>query len=308
MEETINGYTLTAPFQNRDAGFSRWTYARKNGRQFFLKEFLNPVYPLDLSIGKELTEKAKHACENYEKKSITLYQIVNSAYDGNLVPVEDFFRYGSHYYIAMEKIPSASLTVRDVAALPYEQRIRLCRIIAHSVSKLHEKGIVHADIKDTNIILKKTVKNTLTAKLIDFDCSFSENDPPRKETDLNGDQVYLSPEACRFFFGEQVPLTTKMDVFSLGILFHEYLTGEIPGYDAEEYDYLHEAVLDGQKAGVFPSIPEKHRTMIEKMLLEDPEERISIQEVCDVLRPETLQKARTEQKDGSSFFFVPPDL
>ena len=303
MEETIHGYHLKAPFQNRDAGFSRWTFATKNGREFFLKEFLNPVYPLNNTMGAELTETARQACADYERRNIAIYRAVNAASDGNLVRVESFFRNESHYYIAMERVPSERKSVREIAAFPYEDRLRLCRIIAHSVLCLHEKGIVHADIKDTNILLKRTKKRTVTAKLVDFDCSFSVDDPPRKETDLNGDQVYLSPEACRFFFGEQVPLTTRMDVFSLGILFHEYLTGELPKFDTEEYDYLHEAVLDGQKAGVSPSIPEKHRNMIEQMLVEDPAKRISMKEVCDILRPESLQAV-----SGGNWFSAAGDL
>ena len=302
LEETINGYILTEPFQNRNAGFSRWTFAKKDGRRFFLKEFLSPVYPLSDSIGQELMEKGRQACGDYERKSIEIYQAVNSAYDGNLVRVESFFRHGAHYYIAMEQVPSLPMKVEGIAHLPVEERIALCRTLAHSVACLHKKGIVHADIKSTNVLIKKTVKGTLTTKLIDYDCCFSVSDPPKKESELNGDQVYLSPEACRFIFGEEVPLTTKMDVFSLGILFHEYLTGNIPGFDHEEYDYLHEAVLDGQRPVISSSIPEKYREMLLKMLLEDPSQRCSMQEVCDVLRPESLRNQE------SSWFMAPGDL
>jgi hypothetical protein len=51
-----------------------------------------------------------------------------------------------------------------------------------------------------------------------------------------------------------LPSFPKLDVFSLGILFHQYLTGAFPGYDQSEYSYLHEAVLDGHPAEISDEI------------------------------------------------------
>ena len=48
MEDVMNEYELLAPFQNKNAGFSRWTYAVKDKKAYFLKEFLNPVYPMEI--------------------------------------------------------------------------------------------------------------------------------------------------------------------------------------------------------------------------------------------------------------------
>ena len=285
MGEMINGFELIEPLQNKNAGFSRWTFARRGGRDFFLKEFLDPVWPLDPVIGEKQMKVRIMACKEFEKRCLERYETLNDASDGNAVRVEGFFRSGSHYYVAMEKVDSTGLSVKEISRLPYDQRLNLCRIIAHSFMELHKKRIVHADIKEQNVLIKKTKKGSLTAKIIDFDCSFVERRPPVSEDELSGDQIYFAPEACLFLDGEDVKLTTKLDVFALGILFHQYMTGNIPGFDTSEYAYLHEAVLDDQKIDISEEIREPFRGIIMRMLQADPDKRCSMEDVWKVLQP-----------------------
>ena len=276
MAQGTTGRDSTVPDH---AGFSRWTFARRNGRVFFLKEFLDPVYPVSPEIGERQMKARIMACRDFEKKSGACYRAINEASDGNAVRIEAFFRWGSHYYVAMERVRSAGLKIGDIAALPLEQRIGLCRNVAHSICGLHERGVVHADLKDENVLIKRTRTGTLTAKIIDFDCSFFVESPPFNEDELGGDQVYLSPEACMFFCGEDIKLTCKMDVFALGLLFHQYITGRMPYFDKSAYDYAHEAVLDGNILEADQaSVPAPVKKIIDRMLLNDPEERISAAE------------------------------
>jgi serine/threonine protein kinase len=303
LGEIINGFDLIEPLQSKNAGFSRWTFAKRGDRVFFLKEFLDPVYPVNREIGERQMQARILACRDFEKKSGACYRAINEASDGNAVRIEAFFRWESHYYVAMERVRSAGLKIRDIAALPLEQRIGLCRNVAHSISGLHERGVVHADLKDKNVLIKRTKKNTLTAKIIDFDCSFLEDVPPQSESELGGDQIYLSPEACLFLCGEETKLTTKMDVFSLGILFHQYLTGYVPWYDTGEFDYLHEAVLEGAKAGVSEKVPAEWRPVIEQMLIGDPEQRCSIEDVCRKIIP-GYRSIDVNANAGNGFIFA----
>lgn len=290
MGEIINGFDLIEPLQSKNAGFSRWTFAKRGDRVFFLKEFLDPVYPVDAVIGEKQMKARVMACRDFEKKCMDRYQALNDASDGNAVRVEAFFRSGSHYYVAMERVEAERLSVQEISRLPLDKKVNLCRIIAHSFMMLHKNHIVHADVKEQNILVKKTKKNSLTAKIVDFDCSFVEKRPPETEDELNGDQVYFSPEACLFLCGEEARLTSKLDVFALGILFHQYLTGELPGFNTSEYDYLHEAVLDDQPARISPQIMEPFRTMITRMLLADPDQRCSMEDVWNILMPLPCKK------------------
>ena len=281
--EFINDYELLQPLQNQDAGFSRWTFALRDGQEYFLKEFMDPIYPTDPNLSEKLRAGRIQECREFEKKRIRLYQAVDDASDGNAVRIIDFFRRGSHYYIATPRVVKAQISFERIVALPLYQRALLCRSMAHTVMRLHKLHLVHSDIKETNIILCPARNGNLTTKLIDFDASFFEDDPPVNEDELGGDQVYLSPEGCRFFCGEEVQLTCAMDVFSLGLLFHQYLTGKLPEFDTEEYFYAHEAVLDGQKLIVSQNLDPRLREMIEQMLDVDPEKRCTMEAVYRIL-------------------------
>lgn len=278
MNEIINGYILEAPFQNQNAGFSRWTYASRDGYAYFIKEFMNPIYPCSDSISDAVRENRINECRIYEEKKKTLYDAINRAADGNIVRILDFFRYKSHYYITTELIYGENLSFEQICYLDFDTKILLCKSLIHSVSLLHRNKIVHSDLKDSNIIIKRTATGRLVPKIIDFDCSFFEYDPPTDESDLGGDQVYLSPEGCRFICGEDVKLSTKMDVFAIGLLCHQILTGKLPYYDTSEYDYIHEYVLDGNKVIVSQYVPNDLTYIIEKMLLCEPDQRCDLDE------------------------------
>lgn len=282
MEDSMNGYRLLEPFQNRNAGFSRWTSAQSKGKIYFLKEFMNPVYPDEETLDEKMVRERVKTCLKYEEKKRRLYEMIDIVSDGNLISIQEFFRYSSHYYIATEFIESEMLTFKEIAVLPLVDKLLLCSTIAHGISRLHQAHIVHADIKKENILLKRSVTGKIIAKVIDFDCSFFENIQPESGEELGGDMVYLAPEACRFICGEKVDITTKIDVFALGILFHQYFTGELPYYDKENYFYAHEAVLDGGKLEVSDKIPKQYKDVIVRMLEPEPLQRIDMKEVFQI--------------------------
>lgn len=284
MGEMINKYELLNPFQSRNAGFSRWTLAKKGERLFFLKELIDPKYPDEELLSESIRAGRIKECEKFEKEKSRLYSAINTASDGNLVRLIEFFRVDSRYYVSSYWIDQAVIDLKRIARMDLKDKLLLCRTAVHSLAALHEQRIVHADIKDTNVLIHKTKNESLVTKIVDFDCSFFEDTPPDNEDDLGGDQVYLSPEACLFLCGEEVELTCKMDVFALGILLHQFLTGDIPYFDSEKYDYAHEAVLDDVilKADT-ADIPLPVRRIIENMLLKDPQKRISAKEVYFLL-------------------------
>lgn len=262
MGEVINEYELIEPLQNRDAGFSRWTYAIRKGEIYFLKEFMDPVYPTEDSLSDALRQRRIRDCEEYEEEKKAIYAGVNEASDGNLVRIFEFFRCDSHYYVSTLKIDSLQMSFEEISARPFEVRLLLCKTVAHSIMQLHSAHIVHADIKENNVLIQQSDTGQLIGKMIDFDCSFSESKPPQDEDGLGGDQVYLAPEACQFICGEPIVLTGKMDVFALGLLFYQYFTGRLPEFDNTEYDYAHEAVLDGQELLISEELPDAIRNLI----------------------------------------------
>lgn len=270
----INGYRLITPLSSDKSGFGRWCFAEKNGRVVFLKEFLSPVYPVDeAAFTEEQLLRRRKVCMEFQDRKLALYRQLLKCQGGNVVCVEDFFRFRSKYYIVTEKIEDESIPPERVWQMNIYQRMLLSKVLCDAVGELHRYGIVHADIKPNNILLKRTRAGMFTAKLIDFDSSFfasAEVDPES----LQGDQVYLAPESFLRMAGEDVRLTQAVDIFALGVLFYQYFTGTTPVF-SRKADYSFEAVLEGYELQFPPGVPKPVAWLIAQMLKQDPRLRPS---------------------------------
>ena len=316
MEVTrINNYSFEKPLTSDNSGFSKWGIGYRGGKAFFVKEFLSPVYPEEDSA---FTEKKKQErirlCQTFVEEKIKLYSAIREASDGHIVSVEQFFRVGAKFYISTRAITAPILSVADIARAAYIDRLRLCCSIAHAVARLHEKKIVHADIKPDNILVVR--KMGLQANIVDFDCSFFESHCPKLGEELNGDLVYLSPEGFLHIAEIVSNLSCKMDVFALGLLFHQYLTGKLPGFNNAEYQYAYEAVLDAHPLDVHSVEDIGCRRIIEQMLSKEPEDRPDMKTVfssldgilLQMLHRDVPEKVAIDQSASDYFFQLGGDL
>ncbi len=284
--EKLWRYEPQGGFTNKNAGFSMWCFGTYQGREYFIKQFLSPKFPAnDTESSQAKIAKKIAECQTFEARRRKLYAALAELSDGNDVRILEFFRVASRYYIVTEKVEALPWAVEDVAALDEAEKRRLCAIIAHAIAALHSGGMVHSDIKHDNILYTYTESGKVTAKIIDFDGGFFEDNPPAPEEDITGDENYFSPEACARSYDEDRPLTCKLDVFALGILFHQYFSGEMPGYDHEAASCPGEAVLQGNALEISPNVPEDVAALLRRMLAENPDERPAAQEVFLALRP-----------------------
>lgn len=287
----INGYWLEKELSPDNSGFAKWGFAQKDGLTFFIKEFLSPVYPIDETIlSPSQLETRRNICIQFEMKKRRFYNALNECSTGNIVNVIDFFRYGNRYYTITDKVDSDPITPEHIANFSFEQKILITKVILHSFDIIHRHGIVHSDVKHDNVLFKRTKAGMYTAKIIDFDSSFLESEPPETDEDLQGDMVYFAPEAFLFIAEEDVKLTTKIDVFALGILIHQYFSGELPGIDHSKYDYVFESVLDGAGVIIDEKIPEGIAYIIRKMLDVNPDNRPSVGEVFAMMSGDSEKK------------------
>ena len=287
----INGYRVIGELKTNNSGYSKWGFARKNGVEVFIKEFLSPVYPLDATVlSREQILRKRDICTQFEDEKKIFYTELNKCSTGNIVTVTDFFRSGSRYYMVTEKVDAAAISPEEISRFSLEQKILIVKIIVHCMRSLHSHGIVHGDIKPDNILFKRTPRGTYTAKIIDFDSSFLETNPPKGEEEFQGDMVYLAPESLLFIAEEVDRLSRKIDIFALGVLFHQYFSGQLPGFDRRVYDYAFEAVLDGCELVMHPSIPESFKELLQKMLAREPEDRPDIEEIYNILIGKTAHK------------------
>ncbi len=313
--DKLGAYELTGHLTSQNSGYSVWGFGKRDDKDFFIKQFLTPKYPENDTISSpERLQKKKEQCSLFEKQKLSIYKAVNDNSDGNAVRISEFFRIDSKYYISMRKIEALPWGVSDVAARPSKEVRRLCAVIAHGIASIHRGHVIHADLKHDNVLFMETASKSVTAKIIDFDSSFLETDPPAQGEDIIGDLVYFSPEACMHIWGNKVALTCKMDVFALGVLFHQYFAGgELPCFNRETNAYCGEAVAKGEKLTLSSQIPDDLRDMFERMLDAEPSKRPSAQEVYEKLidfeitiKPIAEEEKETDNREETPPISIPP--
>ena len=283
-----NGYLVAGGLKSDNAGFSKWGIGTKDGKEYFVKEFLSPVYPQNAEMfSATQLEKRKKFCANYEAQKTLLYKTINEASDGNAVRITDFFRCEGHYYIVMPRVNATSFSPAEICKITdwnYFQLKLICKTLAHSIYTLHSQGIVHGDIKWDNILLEKSPVGWYVAKTIDFDNSFFESEPPKNPDDFNFDIVYLSPEGFLFQAGEDVKIGKPLDVFALGVYFHLLFQGELPKFaSGSSYDYVFQGLLEGDTLVIGDKVPPEMVPIIRGMLETDPVKRFTLKMVVDML-------------------------
>ena len=144
----------------------------------------------------------------------------------NIVNIYDVGQQDDIYYIVMEYVEGKTLKelIAEQGPLNYETAIDIAVMICDGIGHAHEKGIIHKDIKPHNIL----ITNNGMVKVADFGIAQAIS---KKTITFGGNIVgsvhYISPEQAK---GE--PLTPATDIYSVGCVLYEMLTGQIP-FDAE---------------------------------------------------------------------------
>lgn len=144
----------------------------------------------------------------------------------NLVNIYDVGQQDNCYYIVMEYVQGETLKdlIEREAPLPVEKAVDIAIMICDGLHHAHEKGIIHRDIKPHNVL----ITDSGIVKVADFGIAQAIT---KKTITFGGNVVgsvhYISPEQAK---GE--PLTRATDIYSVGCVMYEMLTGQIP-YDAD---------------------------------------------------------------------------
>ncbi|MGH9284490.1 MAG: protein kinase domain-containing protein, partial [Acidimicrobiales bacterium] len=292
--DSLNRYRLLGDFTTAGGGQSKWTFARRGAKDYFLKEFLAPTYPGGEAPGSPEVKARKRArCATFEAHHRSIMDALEplSSAGGNLVVTADFFRHGAKYYKVTEKVDVASITPEAIAKLPLSERILVMLTATHSLNILHRVNLVHGDLKPANVLIKQMSPGRFTTKLIDFDNCFFAGEPAPPE-ELVGDPVYYSPELMAYvLLGDGgAALGPKSDIFALGVVFAQYVTGELPEFQPARLSfpplrYAADIVRSGGRLRLRPAgLPRYVEGLIHLMLAADPARRPSGDEVFRALK------------------------
>ena len=174
-----------------------------------------------------------------------------------IVPVFDVVRDGGTCLIVSEYVEGGSLADR-ISTLDARESVRLIGEIAETLHYAHQQGFIHRDIKPANILIDHHSR----ALLADFGIALSTHDAGDSSL---GTLAYMSPEQV-----EGTPADHRSDIFSLGVVLVELLTGSRP-FDENNPARLREKILAGELS--LSGIPSDLESIGKKCLARNPDDR-----------------------------------
>jgi serine/threonine-protein kinase PpkA len=167
-------------------------------------------------------------------------------------------------YIAMEFVPAGTLAGRIRDAIAPRDALRLVGQIAHALDAIHAKGIVHRDLKPANILFRADGRPVI----VDFGLAkdLSATSTLTIAGQLLATPRYMSPEHCL-----NLPVDGRSDLYSLGVIFYEMLTGQRMYESANSAD-----VVNLHVNAPVPRLPEPlsaYQSMLDRLLAKKPEDR-----------------------------------
>jgi len=236
----------------------------KSGQKVVLK---TPVFETDSDFSiEEQAARFRREC------SIHLYLRHES-----IVPALDFFEESGRPYLATAYQPYPTLKYLNQQAARFSplEALNIIQQLCQAMHYIHDQGVIHRDIHPENILITEE-KRVL---LMDFGCArkvFAPNITQEKMVQgafcLQGTLYYMSPEQLL----GQTDLDFRTDVFSVGVILYQLLTGVLPFEGQELQDVVQNLLANEQPQAIIelnPYVPESLEQMVFQALRKDPDYR-----------------------------------
>src|SRR3954470_19656222 len=195
----------------------------------------------------------------------------------NIVSIYDRGISDGTYYIAMEYLEGRTLKELLVARgpTPIQVAIDYARQILAALGFAHRNGVVHRDIKPHNI----SVAQDGRLKVMDFGIALAGASQMTQTGSIIGTAQYLSPEQAK-----GVPTSPASDIYSVGIVLYEMLTGTVPfgGDTPLEVAMKHLSAIPEPPSAKRPDLPHELDSIVLRALAKRPEDRYQSAEEMDV--------------------------
>ncbi|BAK17472.1 serine/threonine protein kinase [Solibacillus silvestris StLB046] len=242
----------------------------------------------DLSNEEELHRR-------FQREALSATSLTNP----NIVSIYDVGEDGDMHYIVMEYIKGKTLKqyIQEFSPLSAARSVHIMKQLTSAISHAHENGIIHRDIKPQNILMDEEGN----VKITDFGIATSLGATSFTQTNsVIGTVHYLSPEQARGGVA-----TMKSDIYALGIVFYELLTGELPfsGESAVSIALKHLQAETPSVREFDASIPQSVENIVLKATAKDQNHRYSNAEEME----EDLNTCLSLQRVNEPKFMPPVD-
>lgn len=264
---------------------------------------------IDRHVALKVLHKERMSSNNYVQRFLKEAKAIGRLSHHGIVSVYDIGVDHGTIYIAMELLQGSSLNgIFNQKKLSVEQIIEIISQVGEALDYAHRNGIIHRDIKPTNIIITPEGQ----AKITDFGIAHIEDTSAHQQTqigDILGTPSYMSPEQF-----EGKPVDNRSDLYSLGVILYELITGIRP-FTGDHTVALFRAIT--QEAPVDPAkinqaIPAELSRLVMKSISKSPADRFpSGAEMAARLKEslakpdkQTLEKPLTNRIGFIFLFFI----
>jgi serine/threonine protein kinase len=223
------------------------------------------------------------------------YEIIRQIHHPNVVQIYELGVADDHAFILMEYFPSGDLRARMRRGIVPLEAVRILRQMAAALGAIHAAGVLHRDLKPGNVMMRADGSIALIdfglAKQLTLDAEITATG------EIFGTPYYMSPEQ-----GHGRDVDARSDVYSLGVIFYEMLTGKKPFLAPTPM-----AVIYKHSHAPIPKLPEdlaEWQPVLEKLLGKEPQDRYqSVAEICAAI---DAQLARAAAAAGAPPAATPP--
>lgn len=216
------------------------------------------------ALNRNVALKVSHVVEDEAPQFAREFETVGMMRHPGVVDIFDYGMHEGREFIAMEYFPCGDLKARLQNPVSEREALDYLERIAEALAAVHAEGILHRDLKPPNIMLREDGQ----VVLIDFGLArnLGHGTQSTRAGVLRGSPYYMSPEQA-----QGIDLDRRSDLYSLGVIFFELLTGSKPYLGNSAIEVLQQHV--NGSVPVLPGLFARHQALLEGMLAKDRDDR-----------------------------------